>query len=58
MAISRAKKGEIVDKLTSALKGAKSLVFVNFHGLKVSEASLMSSKERRCVVCCDQEIFD
>jgi large subunit ribosomal protein L10 len=41
MAISRAKKGEIVDKLTSALKGAKSLVFVNFHGLKVSEASLM-----------------
>jgi len=41
MAISRAKKGEIVDKLTGALKGAKSLVFVNFHGLKVSEASEM-----------------
>src|SRR5450830_1400266 len=41
MAISRAKKGEIVDKLKTALKGAKSLVFVNFHGLKVSEASLM-----------------
>jgi len=41
MAISRAKKGEIVDKLTKALKGAKSLVFVNFHGLKVSEASAM-----------------
>ncbi|MBX4189155.1 50S ribosomal protein L10 [Candidatus Parcubacteria bacterium] len=39
MAISKQKKGEIVDKLTSALKGAKSLVFVNFHGLKVSEAS-------------------
>lgn len=41
MAISRVKKGEIVDKLQSALKGAKSLVFVNFHGLKVSEASTM-----------------
>ena len=41
MAISRAKKGEIVDKLKDALKGAKSLVFVNFHGLKVSEASEM-----------------
>ncbi len=41
MAISRIKKGEIVDKLKSALKGAKSLVFVNFHGLKVSEASAM-----------------
>ena len=41
MAISRAKKGEIVDKLTGALKGAKSLVFVNFHGLKVSQASTM-----------------
>jgi large subunit ribosomal protein L10 len=41
MAISRVKKGEIVDKLKGALKGAKSLVFVNFHGLKVSEASAM-----------------
>jgi len=41
MAISRIKKGEIVDKLIKALKGAKSLVFVNFHGLKVSEASAM-----------------
>lgn len=41
MAISREKKGVIVDKLTSALKGAKSLVFVNFHGLKVSDATAM-----------------
>ena len=41
MAISKAKKGEIVDKLTGALKGAKSLVFVNFHGLKVSDATAM-----------------
>lgn len=41
MAISKAKKGEIVDKLTGALKGAKSLVFVNFHGLKVSDATAL-----------------
>ncbi len=41
MAISKQKKGEIVDKLTKALKGAKSLVFVNFHGLKVSDATAM-----------------
>jgi large subunit ribosomal protein L10 len=41
MAITRIKKGEIVDKLTTALKGAKSVVFVNFHGLKVSDATAM-----------------
>jgi large subunit ribosomal protein L10 len=41
MAITREKKGEIVDKLSKALKGAKSLVFVNFHGLKVSNATEM-----------------
>jgi large subunit ribosomal protein L10 len=41
MAITRAKKGEIVDKLKKAFKDAKSLVFVNFHGLKVSDATEM-----------------
>lgn len=41
MAISKAKKEEIVDKLTKALKGAKSLVFVNFHGLTVSNVTDM-----------------
>lgn len=41
MAISKAKKGEIVEKLTEALKAAKSMVFVNFHGLKVSDSTLM-----------------
>lgn len=41
MAINRAKKGEIVDKLKKAFKNAKSLVFVNFHGLKVSDATKM-----------------
>jgi large subunit ribosomal protein L10 len=39
MAISKQKKGEIVDKLSNALKSAKSVVFVNFHGLKVSDAT-------------------
>jgi large subunit ribosomal protein L10 len=41
MAISKAKKEEIVDKLSGAIKSAKSLVFVNFHGLKVSDATAM-----------------
>lgn len=41
MAISKQKKGEIVDKLRGALKGAKSLVFVNFKNLSVKNASEM-----------------
>lgn len=41
MAISKEKKGEIVDKLAAAIKTAKSAVFVNFHGLKVSDATAM-----------------
>ncbi len=41
MAISKTKKGEVVDKLAKALKSAKSVVFVNFHGLKVSDATAM-----------------
>lgn len=41
MAISRAKKGEIVEKLSKALKGAQSLVFVNFRGLNVTNATAM-----------------
>src|SRR4051812_1364381 len=39
MAITKQKKGEIVDKLSKAIKSAKSLVFVNFHGLKVSDTT-------------------
>ncbi len=39
MAISKQKKGEIIDKLSKALKDAKTLVFVNFHGLKVSDTT-------------------
>ena len=39
MAISKVKKSEIVDKLTKAFKGAKSLVFVNFRGLSVGNTT-------------------
>lgn len=41
MAVSKAKKSEVVEKLKEALKNAKSLVFVNFHGLNVSNATQM-----------------
>jgi large subunit ribosomal protein L10 len=39
MAITKAKKGEILSKIKEGLKHAKSLVFVNFHGLPVSGAT-------------------
>ncbi|MEX0932397.1 MAG: 50S ribosomal protein L10 [Parcubacteria group bacterium] len=41
MAITREKKEEIVEKLSGALKEAKSLVFVNFKGLSVANATEM-----------------
>ena len=41
MAINKAKKGEILDKLSKAFKNAKSLVFVNFRGLNVANATSM-----------------
>lgn len=41
MAITRAKKTEVVDKLRSAFKDAKSLVFVNFKGLTVGNTTEM-----------------
>jgi large subunit ribosomal protein L10 len=43
MAISKAKKGEVVDKLTGAFKAAKSLVFVNFKGLTVGHTTDLRS---------------
>ncbi|MBI2065844.1 MAG: 50S ribosomal protein L10 [Candidatus Zambryskibacteria bacterium] len=44
MAITRAKKGEVVDKLKNAFKNAKSLVFVNFKGLTVGNTTDMRRK--------------
>lgn len=41
MAISKQKKEEIVEKLKGALKSAKSLVFINFKGLSVANATDM-----------------
>ena len=41
MAITRDKKGAVVDKLKKAFKDAKSLVFVNFRGLSVGNATVM-----------------
>ncbi|MDZ4205942.1 MAG: 50S ribosomal protein L10 [Patescibacteria group bacterium] len=41
MAISKAKKVEVVDKLRKAFKDAKSLVFVNFRGLNVANVTQM-----------------
>lgn len=39
MAINKQKKGEIIEKLTRAISGAESLVFVNFRGLNVTEST-------------------
>ncbi len=39
MAVSKQKKSEIFDKLKKVFKDSISVVFVNFHGLSVSEAS-------------------
>ena len=41
MAITRAQKGEVIEKLKKAFKDAKSLIFVNFKGLSVSDATTM-----------------
>lgn len=47
MAINKAKKGEVVEKLTSAFEKAKSLVFVNFKGLTVGNTTQMRSNLRK-----------
>lgn len=47
MAITKAKKGEVVDKLTGAFKKAQSLVFVNFKGLTVGNTTGMRSQLKK-----------
>lgn len=44
MALKKEKKIEIVDKLKKIIKSAKSMVFVNFHGLNVAGASELRKK--------------
>jgi large subunit ribosomal protein L10 len=41
MARTKEQKKEIIEKLTKIMTGAKSMVFVNIHGLKVSDATTM-----------------
>ena len=41
MAITRAKKGEILDSLSKVFKTGKSFIFLNFRGLKVSDTTAM-----------------
>ena len=44
MARTKAQKKEIIEKLDKIMAGAKSLVFVNVHGLKVSDSTTMRRK--------------
>ena len=44
MARTKAAKKEIIDKVESIVDGAQSLVFINFHGLKVSGATEVRRK--------------
>lgn len=44
MARTKAQKKEIIGKLDTIMKGAKTLVFVNMHGLKVGDATAMRRK--------------
>ncbi len=39
MAVSKVKKGEILEKLKKIIKDSASIVFINFHGLPVKESS-------------------
>ena len=49
MAVSKEKKGEIIEKLKKIVKDSVSVVFVNFHSLPVRESSSMRKalKEKR-----------
>ena len=44
MARTKEQKKEIIEKLQTIMKDAQSLVFVNIHGLKVSDATVMRRK--------------
>ena len=46
MAITKAQKKEIVEKIEHALKGAKSIVFVNFKGIKVNDQNKLRKSLR------------
>lgn len=46
MAISKQKKGAILEKLDASLKGAETVAFVNFHGLNVKEVTTLRKELR------------
>ena len=50
MALSKEKKQEILNKLGDIVKKAKSIVFVNFHGLSVADANELRSQLREAGV--------
>src|SRR3989338_9933206 len=50
MAITKAKKKEILEKLDKGLQTAETLVFVNFHGLPVGETTAFRKKLREAGV--------
>lgn len=47
MAITKEKKGEIVDKLKAGFKSAASIVFVNFKGLSVGNTTSMRQELKK-----------
>ncbi len=53
MALTKEKKGEILGRLTDALKSAKSMVFVHFKGLNVA----VTSEMRRALRSSDVSYF-
>jgi len=46
MARTKAEKKEIIEKLNTIIDGAKSMVFVNVHGLRVADTTVMRRKLR------------
>ena len=44
MALTKAKKKEVFESVQTAIKDSKSVVFVNFHGLKVADATQLRRK--------------
>lgn len=46
MAITKDKKKQIIENLTEKIKGSESVVFVNFHGVSVTDANELREKLR------------
>jgi len=47
MPVTKAKKAELVEEIAKAIKGAKSIVFVNFHNLVVADDMAMRRALRK-----------